>query len=116
MCSQPHGANRSEPPFAQPSARSATAQLERPTSVALLPVPASDLEPGMSLLDANGDPDPIESLERVTLGATVHDLDVTPTHNFVANGLVTHNSIYTSDRPTFATSWSSSMTSRGPRW
>ena len=48
----------------------------------------------MSLLDASGDPDPIESLERVTLGATVHDLDVTATHNFVANGLVTHNSIY----------------------
>jgi DNA helicase-2/ATP-dependent DNA helicase PcrA len=48
----------------------------------------------MTLIDANGDPDPIESLERVTVGATVHDLDVTPAHNFVANGLVTHNSIY----------------------
>ena len=74
--------------------QSAIATLERPTSVALLPVPASDLEPGMSLLDTSGDPDPIELLARVTLGATVHDLDVTPTHNFVANGLITHNSIY----------------------
>ena len=34
------------------------------------------------------------SVEHVDLGAPVHDLDVERTHNFVAEGLVTHNSIY----------------------
>ena len=48
----------------------------------------------MSLATTDGALDQIETLERVTLGTTVHDLDVTSTHNFVANGLVTHNSIY----------------------
>ncbi len=86
----------SSPPWLPNQApRSATATLERPQALALHPIPASDLEPGMTLLDANGDPDPIESLERITLGTTVHDLDVAHTHNFIANGLVTHNSIYT---------------------
>jgi superfamily I DNA/RNA helicase len=75
--------------------RRATALVERPLAVvALKRIPAQDLEPGMALLDATGDSDPIESIERVVLGATVHDLDVTPAHNFVANGLITHNSIY----------------------
>src|SRR5439155_3637427 len=32
--------------------------------------------------------------ERVQLDAPVYDLDVERTHNFVAEGLVTHNSIY----------------------
>ena len=53
----------------------------------LHPIAASDLEPGMALLDADGNPDEIESLERVTLGTAVHDLDVAGTHNFVADGL-----------------------------
>ena len=87
---------RSIPPPLSPTRtpRSATALLESPQAVALHPVPASDLEPGMALLDAHGEPDPIEQTERIILGATVHDLDVAQTHNFVANGLVTHNSIY----------------------
>ena len=74
--------------------RSATALLERPQAVALRPIPASDLEPGMTLLDASGSSDPVEAVERITLGTTVHDLDVEPAHNFIANDLVTHNSIY----------------------
>src|SRR5205807_3240660 len=32
--------------------------------------------------------------ERVALDADVYDLDVERTHNFIANGIVTHNSIY----------------------
>ncbi|MDQ3758398.1 MAG: UvrD-helicase domain-containing protein [Actinomycetota bacterium] len=83
------------PPWSPNQAsRSATALLVRPRALEFRPVPAQDLEPGMSLLAAEGALDPIEALERIILGATVHDLDVTPTHNFVANGLVTHNSIY----------------------
>ncbi len=66
----------------------------------------------MTLLDESR---PHEQTERVTLGTTVHDIDVAETHNFVANGLVTHNSIYSSAPPTFATSSSSSMTSKARR-
>ena len=72
----------------------ATATLERPMPLALHPIPAQDLEPGMTLISVDGGRDPIEQIERVNVGTTVHDLDVTATHNFIANGLVTHNSIY----------------------
>jgi DNA helicase-2/ATP-dependent DNA helicase PcrA len=36
----------------------------------------------------------VERVERAQVGATVHDIDVEHTHNFIANGLVTHNSVY----------------------
>ena len=36
----------------------------------------------------------VEKVERVALERPVYDLDIERTHNFVANGLVTHNSIY----------------------
>src|SRR5439155_8323342 len=42
----------------------------------------------------NGEFDVVTSVERVDLDAPVYDLDVEHTHNFVAGGLVTHNSIY----------------------
>ena len=38
--------------------------------------------------------DIVESVERVRLDKPVFDLDVEGTHNFVANGVITHNSIY----------------------
>jgi len=41
-----------------------------------------------------GEFDVVERVERVRLDRPVYDLDVERTHNFVANGLVTHNSIY----------------------
>ncbi len=41
-----------------------------------------------------GEFDVVESVERVQLDRPVYDLDVERTHNFIANGLVTHNSIY----------------------
>jgi DNA helicase-2/ATP-dependent DNA helicase PcrA len=56
--------------------------------------PASSLRPGMVMVTADGDFDVIESVERVSLDAPVYDLDIDGVHNFVANGLVTHNSIY----------------------
>ncbi|HEY3413369.1 MAG TPA: UvrD-helicase domain-containing protein [Armatimonadota bacterium] len=56
--------------------------------------PAASVLPGMSLFTADGAYDTVTSVERVPANETVHDLDVTPTHNFVANGIVTHNSIY----------------------
>ena len=56
--------------------------------------PASRVEPGMLMFDEQGGYDVVESVERVALDAPVYDLDVARTHNFIANGIVTHNSIY----------------------
>ena len=56
--------------------------------------PASRVEPGMVMFDEHGGYDVVESVERVELNAPVYDLDIARTHNFIANGIVTHNSIY----------------------
>ncbi len=56
--------------------------------------PASSVRPGMVMIDDEGHFDVVESVERVALDAAVYDLDVEGVHNFIANGLVTHNSIY----------------------
>ncbi|HYF25206.1 MAG TPA: UvrD-helicase domain-containing protein [Baekduia sp.] len=79
---------------AQVASRSATA-----LAVAATPVPlpmrwASELRPGMVVLGGDGERDVVEEVERVALHGTVHDLDIEDTHNFVANGVVTHNSVY----------------------
>ena len=55
---------------------------------------ASAVRPGMVMVTETGDFDVVESVERVELDDPVYDLDIERTHNFVANGLVTHNSIY----------------------
>jgi superfamily I DNA/RNA helicase len=56
--------------------------------------PASHVEPGMLMFDEHGGYDVVESVERVELDRPVYDLDIARTHNFIANGIVTHNSIY----------------------
>ncbi len=56
--------------------------------------PAGSVLPGMAIFDENGDFDVVGSVRRVVLDGPVFDLDVERTHNFVANGLVTHNSVY----------------------
>jgi DNA helicase-2/ATP-dependent DNA helicase PcrA len=48
----------------------------------------------MVMVDEHGGFDVVESVEFVQLDAPVYDLDVEPTHNFAANGIVTHNSVY----------------------
>ncbi len=55
---------------------------------------ASAVRPGMVVFAHDGSYDVVESVERVSVDASVHDLDIERTHNFVANGIVTHNSIY----------------------
>lgn len=55
---------------------------------------AADVRPGMVMFSADGGEDIVELVERVELDKPVYDLDIERTHNFVANGLVTHNSIY----------------------
>jgi DNA helicase-2/ATP-dependent DNA helicase PcrA len=57
-------------------------------------MPASAVRPGMAMAAEDGRLELVTSVERVELEAPVYDLDVERTHNFVANGLVTHNSIY----------------------
>ncbi|HLI61073.1 MAG TPA: UvrD-helicase domain-containing protein, partial [Solirubrobacteraceae bacterium] len=52
------------------------------------------VRPGMAMFDEIGGYDVVESVERVTLDRPVYDLDIAHTHNFIANGLITHNSIY----------------------
>ena len=56
--------------------------------------PAALVRPGMVMFDEHGGYDVVESVERVELDAPVYDLDIERTHNFIANGIVTHNSIY----------------------
>ncbi len=56
--------------------------------------PAADVRPGMVMFDERGDYDVVESVEGVGLDRPVYDLDIENTHNFIANGIVTHNSIY----------------------
>jgi len=57
-------------------------------------MPASAVRPGMVMVDEEGRFDLVERVEQVTLDAPVYDLDIERTHNFIADGLVTHNSIY----------------------
>jgi superfamily I DNA/RNA helicase len=57
-------------------------------------VPAALVRPGMVMFDEHGGYDVVKAVDRVALDADVYDLDVERTHNFIANGIVTHNSIY----------------------
>jgi superfamily I DNA/RNA helicase len=85
-----------------PSGRSTTTSQQRSSEgdlavLARLGLPtlvAQFVEPGMAMLSESGDPDMVDRVERVQMNAPVYDLDVDRTHNFVANGIVTHNSIY----------------------
>src|SRR5687767_11693702 len=57
--------------------------------------PAGAIKPGMVMLQSDGLTDMVKTVEHFpSPGTKVFDLDVVPTHNFVAGGLVTHNSIY----------------------
>src|SRR5260221_4850357 len=56
---------------------------------------AGSVRPGMAMIDAKGKVDIVETAKRIPgQRRKVFDLDVFPTHNYVAGGLVTHNSIY----------------------
>ena len=63
-------------------------------AVSLPFTPASSVREGMVMVDEFGEFDVVTSVERVDLDAPVYDLDIDRTHNFVAEGIVTHNSIY----------------------
>ena len=57
-------------------------------------IPAASVRPGMVMFDGQGGYDLVEMVESVRLHEPVYDLNIEATHNFIANGIVTHNSIY----------------------
>jgi DNA helicase-2/ATP-dependent DNA helicase PcrA len=57
-------------------------------------LPAASVRPGMAVFTADGEYDLVEQVQSVELDCPVYDLNVEGTHNFIANGLITHNSIY----------------------
>jgi len=57
-------------------------------------VPAASVKPGMAMFSDDGGYDIVDRVERIALDQPVYDIDVERTHNFIANGIVTHNSIY----------------------
>ena len=48
----------------------------------------------MVMVNENGAFERVERVEPVELDTDVYDLDIEQTHNFVAGGIVTHNSVY----------------------
>ena len=57
-------------------------------------VTAASIRVGMVMVVDTGRFDVIERIERETCDAEVYDLNIERTHNFIAGGVVTHNSIY----------------------
>ena len=57
-------------------------------------MPASAIRPGMAMFNESGAFELVERVEQVDLDLPVYDLNVERAHNFIANGIVTHNSIY----------------------
>ena len=57
-------------------------------------IPAASVRPGMNVFMADGSYDAVASVERVELDRPVYDINVEGTHNFIAEGMVTHNSVY----------------------
>jgi DNA helicase II / ATP-dependent DNA helicase PcrA len=55
---------------------------------------AQAVRPGMVMFGEDGEYDVVEAVEWVPLSTPVYDLNVDATHNFIAGGVVTHNSIY----------------------
>jgi DNA helicase II / ATP-dependent DNA helicase PcrA len=54
---------------------------------------AEAVRPGMVMFTEDGEFDVVETVERVPVGR-VYDINVEHTHNFIADGLLTHNSVY----------------------
>lgn len=60
-------------------------------------MPAAHLHPGMCMASYNSDQlveDQVESIETQEYKGYVYDLDIAKVHNYLANGVTVHNSIY----------------------
>jgi len=67
------------------------------TNISLPMLPASHVLPGMiCFIEDNGHiiMDMITSTKREKYSGYIYDLDIKNAHNFIANGIVTHNSVY----------------------
>ncbi|HEY5707820.1 MAG TPA: UvrD-helicase domain-containing protein [Solirubrobacterales bacterium] len=76
------------------SGRFGEVQSGRISGNSLPSIPAGSVRPGMTVFTEDGGYDAVESVDRVELDRPVYDINVEGTHNFIANGLLTHNSIY----------------------
>jgi DNA helicase-2/ATP-dependent DNA helicase PcrA len=56
--------------------------------------PAGSVRPGMVIFGADGEFDLVKSVSDVPVDRRFFDLDIEGTHNYIANGLITHNSVY----------------------
>lgn len=63
-------------------------------NVSLNFTPAASVRTGMVMFNDKGEYETVKKIERVPSPDFVYDLNVASTHNFIANGLITHNSIY----------------------
>ena len=82
------------PVLVSAEARGGEATWDHGLAVPLPATRADSIVPGARMLGADGQHDVVASVERVERRARVFDIDVDRTHNFVAGGIVTHNSIY----------------------
>jgi DNA helicase II / ATP-dependent DNA helicase PcrA len=57
-------------------------------------IPAASIRPGMAMFAGDGSFDVVDAVHTLPLDKAVYDLDIEGTHNYIANGLITHNSIY----------------------
>jgi DNA helicase-2/ATP-dependent DNA helicase PcrA len=57
-------------------------------------ITAASIRPGMVMATGTAGFDVVERVEYDDLDTEVYDLNIDRTHNFIANGIVTHNSIY----------------------
>lgn len=55
---------------------------------------AKDIKEGMFFIDENNDKRYIKKIEIIEKETKIYDLNIEGTHNYIANGIVTHNSIY----------------------
>lgn len=76
------------------SARLGRTDPQAPGNNSLPFIPAASVRSGMVMFDAHGGYDTVESVETVPLDGSVYDLNIEGTHNFIANEIITHNSIY----------------------
>ena len=82
-------------------------------------VPARLVRPGMVMATEHGELERVEAVEFVSNDMSVYDLNVEATHNFLANGIVTHNCIYSwrgAQDATLSRSASGSPRMRGSCW
>lgn len=55
---------------------------------------AINIRSGMLMANVDGNFDIVQRIEYKQSATVVHDINVDSTHNFIANGIITHNSIY----------------------